>query len=132
MQDKKISDVKMVNGVTYGGLIRGVSYSDEFIRFVTEHYEQIVQYIKTKSYVIRNQQVCNIPRFSEVYAVFVVTIGIFLWFIKETRRFDYSIALSDKRQLVMYLKEAGILESDQRNNTRKSREYPKIILGTYI
>ena len=55
----------------------------------------------------------------------MVTIGIFLWFIIETRRFDYPIALSVKRQLVMYLKEAGILESDQRNNTRKIKGVPQ-------
>lgn len=64
-------------------------YAYDFLADVTDNYDEILRFIEKRSAELRNQQVCNIPRMSEAYAILMTTKGVLMRFLEKTQRFSF-------------------------------------------
>lgn len=64
------------------------NYVYDFLSYVTENFDFIIDYMRNNCFEIRNQQLFKVPRFSEVYAVFEISADIILMFLKSTLKFS--------------------------------------------
>ena len=101
-------------------------YVYDFLSYVTENFEFLIDYMKENCFEIRNRQLFKVPRFSEVYAVFAISVDIILMFLESTLKFSEA----EQENLKILFRE--IIVSVLRENEHRlvGQNMPTIILET--